>query len=174
MENSRHCEINFNCFISKSNQVEISLEIMRCQSYFLKIALGTRVKIIPRYNISDTANTVSCERHQPKCFETLNHYGKGGPKHPPSFFKCVKRSMISTKAFSNFRKSLPDEMGYFLQQYSVNDLKNMCTDIWKKCLRNKNCTLDCNREYIQIQSKKSCKKHEYSKICTENTKQYVF
>lgn len=82
--------------------------------------------------------------------------------------------MIPTKAISNSRKTLPDEMGLFLQQYSVNDFKSMCTDIWEKCLRNKNCILDCNKGYKQIQSKKSCKKHGYSEICTENTKQYVF
>ena len=33
--------INFGCFaIDESNQVKISREIMRCQGYFLKIALG--------------------------------------------------------------------------------------------------------------------------------------
>ena len=37
--------INFNCFtIDESNQVKISREIMRCQGYFFKIALGTRLQ----------------------------------------------------------------------------------------------------------------------------------
>ena len=36
--------INFDCFaIDESNQVKIPRVIMRCQSYFLKITLGTRL-----------------------------------------------------------------------------------------------------------------------------------
>ena len=36
--------MNFDCFtIDESNQVKISRVIMRCQGYFLKIALGTRL-----------------------------------------------------------------------------------------------------------------------------------
>ena len=36
--------INFNCFtIDESNQVKVSRKIMRCQGYFFKIALGTRL-----------------------------------------------------------------------------------------------------------------------------------
>ena len=43
--------INFNCFtIDESNQVKISGEIMRCQGYFLKIALGTRLVIFKVLN----------------------------------------------------------------------------------------------------------------------------
>ena len=39
--------INFKCFtIDELNQVKVSHEIMRCQGYFLKIALGTRAKIL--------------------------------------------------------------------------------------------------------------------------------
>ena len=37
--------INFDCFaIGESNQVKISRAIIRCQGYFLKIALGMRLK----------------------------------------------------------------------------------------------------------------------------------
>ena len=43
MDNSQHCIISFDCFtIDKWNQVKISRKIIRCQGYFLKIALGTR------------------------------------------------------------------------------------------------------------------------------------
>ena len=37
--------INFDCFImDESNQVKIFREIMRCQGYFYKIALGLRLR----------------------------------------------------------------------------------------------------------------------------------
>ena len=39
---------NFDCFTTdQSNQIKISREIMRCQGYFLKIALGTRLAKSP-------------------------------------------------------------------------------------------------------------------------------
>ena len=46
MENHGTAEINFDCFaIDESNQVKISREIMRCQGYFFKIDLGTRLRL---------------------------------------------------------------------------------------------------------------------------------
>ena len=44
--------INFDCFaIEESNQVKISCVIMRCQGYFLKIALGTRLDILTLFDV---------------------------------------------------------------------------------------------------------------------------
>ena len=68
------------------------------------------------------------------------------PTRPPT-----KRK--STKALSNSKNILPDEMDIFLQQDSINDIKGMRADIWDKRLSYKNYIFDCNNEYISIQSR---------------------
>ena len=97
-----------------------------------------------------------------KNVKTLNHYGKERPRNLPSLCNCVKPSMIltrppikrkSTEALSDSGNTLPDEMGLFLQQDSINDFKSLCKDTWEKFLSNKNCILHCSNEYILIQSK---------------------
>ena len=53
IENHGIASINFDCFtIDESNQVKISRKIMRCQGYFLKIALGTRLVFKVKWNKS--------------------------------------------------------------------------------------------------------------------------
>ena len=53
----------------------------------------------------------------------------------------------STKALSDFRNFLPDEIGLFLQQDSINEFKSMCRDIWERFLSNKIYIFNFNNEY---------------------------
>ena len=48
------------------------------------------VKIISRDNTLDSKNTVVCERHWTKGYETMQCYGKLRPRHPPSVFTLLK------------------------------------------------------------------------------------
>ncbi|GFN93906.1 THAP domain-containing protein 11 [Plakobranchus ocellatus] len=51
-------------------------------------------KAIPRDNILDHPNTVVCIKHFPEEFETISVTGSLRPKHPPSIFCNLPKSLI--------------------------------------------------------------------------------
>ena len=80
------------------------------------------LKIIPRDNTPDSKNTVACETHWPKGYETMQCYGKQRPRHPPFVFTCIKPNLLQTptpparltvKTSGKIRNQHPDEINAF-------------------------------------------------------------
>ncbi|GFO37602.1 THAP domaincontaining protein 5like [acyrthosiphon pisum] [Plakobranchus ocellatus] len=89
-------------------------------------------KAIPRDNIPDHPNTVVCIKHFPEGFETVSVKGSLRPKHPPSIFCNLPKSLIPTpvplarttsKSSSSVRSVQNDE----LEAYSQNDIVSFDT-----------------------------------------------
>ena len=96
------------------------------------------LKIIPRDNTPDSKNTVACETHWPKGYETMQCYGKLRPRYPSSVFTGIKPSLLQTatplarltvKTFAEIRNQHPDEFNAFNIQDEILDFKSFTSDI---------------------------------------------
>ena len=58
------------------------------------------LKALPRDNVPDSKDTVVSEKHWPKNYETVLHYGKCRPLLPPTVFDCVPKSLVPTRGSS--------------------------------------------------------------------------
>ena len=86
------------------------------------------INAIPRDNIPDGKDTVICERHFAPGYATVVVNGRKRPKYEPTVFSCVKPRLVptcqpprrkTTKASSDARNVLPDEMEMFLKQEQI-------------------------------------------------------
>ena len=90
--------INFNCFtIDESDQVKISREIMRCEGYFFKIALGTRVRKFS--SLTKFSNKCCCMHAWPfwKCFSVYFVVIPCKTKFVWRFSYMLKHALVTSK-----------------------------------------------------------------------------
>jgi len=122
------------------------------------------IQAIPRENIPDTSNVFVCENHWPQNYETVFHYGKLRPKHPPSVFsQCVEPSQIPTlpppprptsRTSASSRNVIPDEMDEFQKFDKIKDFSDLCQRITSSNISFSHYALIkfSNNDFLQLQS----------------------
>ena len=89
---------------------------------------------IPRDNISDTDETIVCERHWLENYSKVFVFGKPLPANPPSVFPGIPKSQIPTQAnlprttkktSSESRNVIPDESSAFNEKGTISSFEEL-------------------------------------------------